>query len=94
MPAHTQTVLKEAISSSPMQTTEIQVITPQETNMSSSPLNSCTADGNGIMTQRAEGIWQCTETHTCLEQKFMHDDVLYIAISINAMLLLIKNIDA
>lgn len=48
MPAHMQIVLREAISSSPMQTTEIQAIAPQETNMTSSPLNSYTADGNGV----------------------------------------------
>lgn len=77
-----------------MQTTETQAITPQEANMTSSPLNSGTADGNGIMAQPAEGVWQCLETHTCLEQNpwMITHQVLYIGISITAMLLLIKNI--
>lgn len=57
--------------------------------MTSSPLNSYTADGNGVMAQPAEGVWQCLETHICLEQNpwMITNEMLYIGISNTAVLL-------
>ncbi|KAF6280769.1 hepatitis A virus cellular receptor 1 [Rhinolophus ferrumequinum] len=80
----------DTTSSSPMQTAETQLITPQETNTSSLPVNPCLTDGNGTVAEPSDGVWEYNETHMCLEEKerMTTNEALYIGISIPIVLLL------
>lgn len=70
-PAPTPNLKTVAISSLPMQTTGTQSITPQETNMASSSLNSCPTEGNSTI-KHSDGGWQYNEPHVS-GTKFMDD---------------------
>ncbi|XP_032951937.1 hepatitis A virus cellular receptor 1 homolog [Rhinolophus ferrumequinum] len=90
MPASTPNLKTDTTSSSPMQTAETQLITPQETNTSSLPVNPCLTDGNGTVAEPSDGVWEYNETHMCLEEKerMTTNEALYIGISIPIVLLL------
>ncbi|XP_054572727.1 hepatitis A virus cellular receptor 1 homolog [Eptesicus fuscus] len=89
-PATTLNLQTETTSSSPVQTTETQPPTPQETSTTSSSLNSsCPTDGNSTVTQPSDCGWQYNETHTILKQNTQRNTCkLYIGLSIAAMTLL------
>ncbi|XP_045432895.1 hepatitis A virus cellular receptor 1 isoform X2 [Pipistrellus kuhlii] len=80
----------ETTSSSAVQTTEIQPLTPQETSTTSSSLNSSfSTDGNSTVSQDCS--WQCNKTHTDLKQNpsLSTNKSLSIGLSIIAVVLLL-----
>ncbi|XP_045432900.1 hepatitis A virus cellular receptor 1 homolog [Pipistrellus kuhlii] len=90
-PAPTLYLKTETTSSSAVQTTETQPITPQETSTTSSSLNSsCPTNGNSIVTQPSDCGGKYNETHMSLKQKTQRNtNKLYIGLGIAAMILLI-----
>ncbi|XP_037008136.2 hepatitis A virus cellular receptor 1-like [Artibeus jamaicensis] len=89
-PAHTQDILREATSSSPMQTTDTQPITTQETNTTSSPSDPCSTDGNTTVMLPTQGDWQDCGTHVNVEQNAWKgtNKALYIGLAAAALILL------
>ncbi|XP_060054034.1 hepatitis A virus cellular receptor 1 isoform X2 [Erinaceus europaeus] len=70
-------------------TTEIQPTIPQETTRPpSSPMYSCTTDGNGTVTQSSEGLWHNNQTDMSLVKNPSVDKQLIIIISIVAVILI------
>ncbi|XP_036900893.1 hepatitis A virus cellular receptor 1-like [Sturnira hondurensis] len=89
-PAHTRDVLREATSSSPMQTTDTQPITTQETNTTSSPLDPCPTDGNSTVMLPSQGGWQDCGNRVNLKENpwISSNKALYIGLAAAALLLL------
>ncbi|XP_035870396.1 hepatitis A virus cellular receptor 1 [Phyllostomus discolor] len=89
-PAHTQDILRETTSSSPMQTTGAQPITTQEMNRTSSPSDPCPTDGNSTVIRPSEGGWPDGGNHANVGEKpwMSTNKVLYIGLFSTLLILL------
>ncbi|XP_045682708.1 hepatitis A virus cellular receptor 1-like isoform X2 [Phyllostomus hastatus] len=89
-PAHTQDILRETTSSSPMQTTGTQPITTQEANRTSSPSDPCPTDGNSTVMRPSEGAWPDGGNHVNVGEKpwMSTNKALYIGLAATALILL------
>ncbi|XP_053521897.1 hepatitis A virus cellular receptor 1 homolog [Artibeus jamaicensis] len=89
-PSSTLNLKTEATSSSPMQTTDTQPITTQETNTTSSPSDPCSTDGNTTVMLPSEGGWQDCGNHVNVEQNPWKgtNKALYIGLAAAALILL------
>ncbi|KAM5301636.1 hepatitis A virus cellular receptor 1 [Glossophaga mutica] len=90
MPSSTLNLKTETMSSSPMQTTDTQPITTQETNTTSSPSDPCPTDGNSTVMRPSEGGWQGGGNHIHVEQNpwMSTNKALYIGLCTAALTLL------
>ncbi|XP_047609555.1 hepatitis A virus cellular receptor 1 [Phacochoerus africanus] len=91
MPATTKTVHTGAALTSPSQKDVTLPTTPQDTSMTSSPVPSCSTDGNITTTQISDGLQQNNQTSVVLEQShwLSKNQGVYIGIGVTAIVLLL-----